>query len=122
MEMEDRMRELDYTEIGKRIRSAREAQGLTQEEASERCDITPSFYGNIERGDKKMSIETLARISVGLNVSADHILFGSLSGETSEDQNSMVSFLTRLQAAAGEKQFKKYCIVIKNLAEIIDKL
>ena len=41
---------LDYALIGSRIREARTALKLTQEEASERCDITNSFYGNIERG------------------------------------------------------------------------
>ena len=40
------MYEIDYKEIGKRIRAVRKERGLTQEEASELCDITPSFYGN----------------------------------------------------------------------------
>ena len=57
------MNGLDYTLIGSRIRKVRTTLKLTQEEASERCDITNSFYGNIERGDKKMSVETLVKIS-----------------------------------------------------------
>lgn len=47
------MNGLDYTLIGSRIRKVRTTLKLTQEEASERCDITNSFYGNIERGDKR---------------------------------------------------------------------
>lgn len=47
------MKNVDYAEIGARIRAARIMQKLTQEEASEKCDITSSYYGNIERGNKK---------------------------------------------------------------------
>ena len=47
------MKDVDYVEIGKRIRTIRKAQGLTQEGASEKCDITAAYFGNIERGDKK---------------------------------------------------------------------
>jgi len=65
-------------EIGNRIRTAHAAQGLTQEEASDKCDVTISFYGNIDRGDRKMSVEPLFKISIGLDISADTLLFGNL--------------------------------------------
>ena len=75
------MQGIDYVKIGKRIREARKAQNLTQEAASEKCDITSAYYGNIERGDKKMSIETLAKVSQGLNLSVDYLLFGEMQDE-----------------------------------------
>ena len=34
------MQGIDYVKMGKRIREARKAQNLTQEAASEKCDIT----------------------------------------------------------------------------------
>ncbi|MCD7746605.1 MAG: helix-turn-helix domain-containing protein [Lachnospiraceae bacterium] len=112
------MRELDYKAIGKRIREARKAQKLTQEEAAERCDITSSFYGNIERGDKKMSLETLAKISRGLSVSADVLLFGSsLTGN-----DILAELQEKLQRTADQNQAEKYLLIISHLSEIIDRL
>ena len=42
------MQNVDYVELGKRIRKARKKQNLTQEAAAEKCDITDAYYGNIE--------------------------------------------------------------------------
>lgn len=86
------MEELDYRMIGDRIRAARKALNLTQEEACEICDITSSFYGNVERGDKKMSVETLARISKGLNISVDVLL-----GVSVKKQDVLIELLQNVQ-------------------------
>ncbi|MFT4105531.1 MAG: helix-turn-helix transcriptional regulator [Lacrimispora sp.] len=112
------MNKINYEEIGNRIRTIREAQGLTQEEASERCDITTPFYGNIERGDRKMSVETLVKISKGLGVSADELLFGDVLQKL--DESSRI--LSGIQRRVDEKQFEKYLMIIKNIATIIDRL
>lgn len=68
------MNKLDYYEIGKRIRKCREELGLTQEAAAEQCGISPSFYSNIERGIKVMSLETFVSICQAFSVSADYLL------------------------------------------------
>ncbi|MCD8013843.1 MAG: helix-turn-helix domain-containing protein [Lachnospiraceae bacterium] len=112
------MGELDYKAIGKRIREARKAQKLTQEEAAERCDITSSFYGNVERGDKKMSLETLAKISRGLSVSTDVLLFGS----SASDNDILTQLQEELRRSKDEKQVEKYLLIIRQLSKIIDQL
>ncbi|MEY8356771.1 helix-turn-helix transcriptional regulator [Lachnospiraceae bacterium 54-53] len=112
------MNKINYEEIGNRIRTVREIQGLTQEEASERCDITTPFYGNIERGDRKMSIETLVKISKGLGVSADELLFGNIPQKSEEASRLLLG----IQRRVDEKQFEKYLMIIENIATIIDKL
>jgi transcriptional regulator with XRE-family HTH domain len=112
------MSEINYKEIGKRIRAVRKAQKLTQEEASERCDITSSYYGNLERGNKKMSVETLVKISKGLGVSADNLLFG----EIPQNQELLNSILGEVRRNTAEGQFDKYLAVIKAVATVIDKL
>lgn len=78
------MKNVDYTKIGARVRADRVMQRITQEEVSGRCDITSSYYGNIERDDKKMSVETLVKIAKGLNASADELLFGETTKDLGE--------------------------------------
>lgn len=97
------------------MREARREQNLTQEEASERCDITAAYYGNIERGDKKMSVETLAKVSKGLKISVDYLLFG-------EEQDELADHLSEIERTVDEKQMEKYLTVIKAVAGVIDKL
>lgn len=109
------MQIIDYAGIGRRIRAARKAQGLTQEAASERCDITAAYYGNIERGDKKMSVETLAKVSKGLKISVDHLLFG-------DEQDELAEHLSEIQRTVDAEQMEKYLTVIKAVAGVIDRL
>lgn len=112
------MRKIDYVEMGNRLREVRQVRKLTQEEAAEKCDITSSYYGNIERGNKKMSIETLGKISKGLGVPTDWLLFGDIT----ESQEEFMTLLTELQRGADEEQFKKYLAIIKSISTIIDIL
>lgn len=112
------LKELNYEEIGQRIREARKALKLTQESASERCDITSSYYGNLERGDKKMSVETLARLSQGLHVSVDYLLFG----EEEEQKDDLLLLLSELRRNADEKQYEKYLAIMKAVSTVVNKL
>lgn len=70
------MYNIDYTEIGKRIRAERRKQDLTQEKLAEMAGISESFMGHIERGGRTLSIETLAKLSDALNLSMEYIVCG----------------------------------------------
>lgn len=67
-----------YRSLGMRIRQERKAKRMTQEMLSEAADISLSFVGHIERGTRKASIDTLARICNALNVSPDKLLRDSI--------------------------------------------
>jgi len=55
--------------LGDRIRKIREAKKLTQLEVAEKCDISPSAYGQIERKASNSTYNTLCKVAIGLNVS-----------------------------------------------------
>jgi transcriptional regulator with XRE-family HTH domain len=55
-------------QIGSRIRQYRKKVGLTQEELAFNSGINLSFLGDIERGIKKPSIETLEKLLKVLSV------------------------------------------------------
>lgn len=69
---------MNYQALGRRIRMQRRLNGMTQEQMSERADISLSFYGHIERGTRKPSLETLVIIANVLGVSTDMLLQDSL--------------------------------------------
>lgn len=66
----------DPAAIGNRIRLAREELGITRENLSELVDITPYYLGQIERGERNMSVKTLIKISGSLKISIDYLVYG----------------------------------------------
>lgn len=67
---------LDYRAMGLRIKELRVSQGYTQETFAEAVDISTSFIGHIERGEKKCSLETMSRISIRLGTTLDYLVLG----------------------------------------------
>lgn len=55
--------------IGDAIRHHRKRAGLTQEELAELVDLNPKYLGEVERGEKIISIEALLRIAQAEKVS-----------------------------------------------------
>ncbi|MCM1180298.1 MAG: helix-turn-helix domain-containing protein [Clostridium sp.] len=55
-------------EIGQRIRYYRTQQKISQEKLSEYSELHPTYIGQIERGEKTPSIETLYKIAKGLHI------------------------------------------------------
>ena len=67
---------MDYYEIGQRIRRARRAHGLSQEELAESVDISVTHMSHIETGNTKLSLPVLVLIAQALEVRTDDLLFG----------------------------------------------
>ena len=63
-----------YKFIGKRIRAHRMEKKMTQEKLAEAADISLSFLGHIERGTRKMSVDTLYKLCLALNCSSDSLM------------------------------------------------
>jgi transcriptional regulator with XRE-family HTH domain len=55
--------------LAERIRKIRESNNLTQLEIAERCEMSSSAYGQIERKASQSSYETLKKIADSLGVS-----------------------------------------------------
>ena len=62
------MMNLDKEIIGKKIRQIRKERGLSQEELSEKIDISPRHMCTIENGNSFPSIETFIKISEILDI------------------------------------------------------
>ena len=63
-----------YTEIGKNIRAARKQLDMSQEELAEKSGLSAKFIGNIERGEKAVSLDSFICIANALGASADALL------------------------------------------------
>ena len=63
-------------QLGRRLWDYRAELKLTREAFSEKCGISVQFLSDIEHGRKGMSVETLYKICVAFEVSADYLIFG----------------------------------------------
>lgn len=66
--------------VGLRIREIRESMHLSREKFSEKCDISPSFLADIERGKKSLTAKTVFKICTACNISADYVILGHKEG------------------------------------------
>ena len=77
---------MDYGKMGERVRRLREMNGWTQSELAERVNVSGSFIGHIERGEKKASVDTVVALCNALEVSPSVLLQDSLSDAVMQSQ------------------------------------
>lgn len=63
-------------QIGKRLKEQRIKMHLTQEMAAELLDISTTFYGEIERGKKRVSLVVILRIYYRMHLDINYLLTG----------------------------------------------
>ena len=55
--------------VGQRIRNYRTHRGLSQEKLAELSGCHPTYIGQLERGEKNATIESIERIASALDIS-----------------------------------------------------
>ena len=68
---------MNYQMLGEKIKKERLNRGLTQEELAEKANLSVSFMGQIERGERKLSVDTLEKIGNTMGTSFDYLLQSS---------------------------------------------
>lgn len=74
--------ELSIT-IGSRLRARRVELGYSQNETSEKSGLHPTYIGQVERGEKNATINSIERICNALNLSMED-LFANITSVSSE--------------------------------------
>lgn len=98
--------------IGQRIRSCRVNQGLSQEKLAERSGCHPTYIGQLERGEKNATIESIERIAAALNVSMSK-LFEKLDGQTADARDIPLECYEFMAAKSTEEQALLYNILLE---------
>lgn len=80
---------MNYTGLGERIREERLRLHLTQAQLAEAVDISTTYMGAIERGERSLTLDTLVRLVNRLGVTVDYLLADSVSDS---DSNIMEQF------------------------------
>ena len=109
--------DFNYAAMGQRIKKARKAKKLTQEQLAELCDLSTTHIGHVERGSRALSIETLVKLAMVLEVSTDYLLLDVVTDNDTTFEKIIV--------AVGEyptDHIDRFYNVVKILADNIDKI
>jgi len=63
-----------FMSVNEKIRSIREAKGLTQEQVAEKTGISSSVYGDIERGENDPKLSKLQKIAEAFEIELSELV------------------------------------------------
>lgn len=96
--------------IGTRIRNYRLLRSMTQEELAEKAEVHHTYIGQVERGEKNLTIVTLEKILFALNVSFteffEHLDFSQSKENTASQCYDIIASKTPAQQ---EKIYRILC-------------
>lgn len=100
--------------VGKRIKTVRQRNGLTQDQLAEQVGLSPKYISGIERGAENPTMDILLRVAKGLRVEPyDLFLFG----ESEENEKALRKGIdTMLREADGQK-VRLYFDVMRKILE-----
>lgn len=97
---------MDLKVVGQRIKEAREAKNLTQEELAALVDLSSTHVSVIERGLKVTKLDTFVAIANALNVSADTLLVDVMTHSVTGVTNELAGRISALPMKEQKKVFK----------------
>ena len=80
---------MNYKRLGARIREERKRLHLTQAQLAEAIEVSDTYMGAIERGERSLTLDTLVRLVNRLGVTIDYLLSDSVMDS---DTNIMEQF------------------------------
>ncbi len=110
------MQELDYVKIGERIRQVRKAKGWSQETLAAKCGISLNFMGKIERGNRRMSLDTFAGLCMELETDADALLWGMVQPSEATARN-----IWKRQREQDADSYAMYIRIMKSVADVMNE-
>ena len=97
--------------VGQRIRNYRTQNGLSQEKLAELSGCHPTYIGQLERGEKNATLESIERIAAALGISLSK-LFEKLGGQDDEKSIPLACY-EFLSAKSKEEQEQLYKILLE---------
>ena len=97
--------------VGQRIRNYRTQLGLSQEKLAELAGCHPTYIGQLERGEKNATLESIDKVASSLKISLSR-LFENLGGENSVERNYPLACYEFLLTKTGREQEQIFKILM----------
>ena len=94
---------MNFLALGTRIKNKRLEKNLTQEQLAEKVDLSAVYIGQIERGERKMTIQTLVKLANVLETSIEELLSDSTEGNLNAKLNELLEVAKKLDISDLDK-------------------
>ncbi|MGH1549395.1 helix-turn-helix domain-containing protein [Leifsonia poae] len=84
--------------FGRRVREARIALGMSQEDIAGLADMHVTNYGRVERGEANSELHTIVRLATALNVDPGELMKGLYGADMLPDRSRAYSVADFLAA------------------------
>lgn len=86
------MQKKQQQEMGARIKKERQYRGLKQGDCARLLDLSGSYLGLVERGERMLSLDKVIRFCEVFGMPADYLLFGDVAWNMnrSDTQNNIL--------------------------------
>ena len=98
--------------VGQRIRNYRTQKGLSQEKLAELSGCHPTYIGQLERGEKNATLESIERITAALGITLSK-LFEKLGGQEDDTKDIPLACYEFISAKSQEEQEQLYKILLE---------
>jgi len=105
--------------IGERVRELRNAKGLTQEELAFQASLNDRYIGNIERGEKNVTLDSIEKVTKALDVSLGEF-FSLVDPKIDQGNNVLIELIDLLKDRSINEQ-TDFLNIIKTVAEVLDR-
>lgn len=90
---------MDYVALGSRVKRKRLELNLTQERLAELADISAVYVGQIERGERHITIDVLVKLSEILKISVEELLKDSTKENVASRMKEISNLLNELNSS-----------------------
>jgi len=103
--------------VGERVRTYRRNSGLTQEALAEKAELHHTYIGQLERGEKNATLETVQKIAQALDLPFEVLLekivvgendnpvareaYNLIARQTEKDQKALLDLIRKIVAYKG---------------------
>ena len=105
--------------IGERIRIYRNKAGYSQEVLAEKASVHPTYIGQIERGEKNATLESIEKICIALKLPFE-VLFEKIIKTDENYDDKFLDEIYRLLKPLSNSQKKSIYEIIKEVLSFKD--
>lgn len=103
----DKQKQWVTTETAARIKHYRHRRGISQEELALKANLNPAFLGQVERGLKCPTVDTLYKIASALNIPISELVrFDSFPVSDEENIERLKEIVARIPADKIDRAFQ----------------
>ena len=106
--------------VGARLRQAREARGLTLVALADLVEVSAAAISQYEKGEHTPRSETLAKLSLHLNVPIDNFLNTRIVGPNSNVFYRSMSAATKQARSRAERRYEWFKEIVEYLSSYLD--